>query len=105
MYVAAIDWAVQQRGPHYRLLITVTIRGDADGAEGPVSDAAVTMDLHDEAGGLWTFSGTTDADGQVTFRLLKAQPGTYTATVTGLTHATFSWDKTLDMDNPDTFSF
>ena len=105
MYVAAIDWAVQQRGPHYRLLITVTIRGDADGAEGPVSDAAVTMDLHDEAGGLWTFSGTTDADGQVTFRLLKAQPGTYTATVTGLTHATSSWDKTLDMDNPDTFSF
>lgn len=66
---------------------------------------AVTMDLHDEVGGLWTFSGTTDADGQVTFRLLKAQPGTYTATVTGLTHATFSWDKTLDMDNPDTFSF
>jgi subtilisin family serine protease len=111
MYVWDIAWSVRQRVPNYHLEITVTVRWDSDGdgvAEGtdePVSDATVAMTLTYQDGTAWAFSGTTDLAGQVTFKLVKASPGTYTAQVTDLTHATLTWDSALDVDNPDAFAF
>ena len=87
----------------------MTIRWDsngnglADDANKPVSDAAVAMTLTYQGVSSWNFSGTTDSAGQVTFKLIKAQPGSYTAQVTALTHANFTWVPGLDKDNPDTY--
>jgi len=98
MYVWDIAWNSQQRGPNYHLEITITVRWDSNGdgtasdTDDPVSDATVAMTLTHEDGSSWDFSGTTNSAGQVAFKLIKAQPGTYTAEVTGLTHATFTWD-------------
>ncbi len=111
MYVWDIAWNPQQRGPNYHLEVTVTVRWDSDGdgvaeaTDDPVSNASVVMTLTYQDGTSWNFSGTTDSAGQVTFKLIKAQAGTYTAQVTGLTHTTLTWDSTLDADNPDTFAF
>jgi len=110
MYVWDIAWNSQQRGPNYQLEVTVTIRWDsngnnlADSGDETVSDAAVAMTLTYQGGSSWNFSGTTDSAGQVTFKLNKAQPGSYTAQVTALTHANFTWVPGLDKDNPDTFT-
>jgi hypothetical protein len=42
----------------------------------------------------WTFSGTTDSYGKVSFTVRKAPKGTYAATVTSLTAAGYTWDTT-----------
>ncbi len=111
MYVWDIAWNPQPRGPNYHLQVTVTVRWDSDsdglaeGTDDPASNATVVLSLTYEDGSTWNFSGTTDAAGQVTFKRVKAQPGTYTAQVTDLTHATLTWDASMDVDNPDTFTF
>ena len=124
MYVWAIDWAVKSYGPggaFKDLKSTVTIRWDSDGdsaaesSDDPVSDASVKMTLtHDTDGDsvfecgtdddCWNFSGTTDSNGQVTFTLKHAPAGSYQAEVTDVTHSTYTWDTSLDADNPDTYT-
>jgi len=42
----------------------------------------------------WNFAGTTDSSGTASFVITKAPAGTYTATVTALTLAGYTWDTT-----------
>ncbi len=102
MYVSAITFSQKTfgRGGAFRDLITwVTI----ESGDGAVSAANVSMRLCwvDTTGNAcWDFGGGTDGSGQVKFTLKHAPDGTYTATVNGVTHATYSYNADLDSGNP-----
>ena len=92
MYVSAITFGQKnfgKGGAFHDIITTVTI-GSGDG---PVSVASVSMTLCWEGTGsnCWNFGGDTDGSGQVKFTLKHAPDGTYTATVTGVTHATYTF--------------
>lgn len=111
MYVWDISWTLSYRGRNADLYFTVTVKWDSDGdgvaeaTDEVVSDATVYATLtHLDSGSTWSFSGVTDANGQVTFNLFKAPSGNYEAKVTDITHATYTYDATLDVDNPDYYT-
>lgn len=72
----------------YKRHLDITVRVEADGA--PVAGALVQADLTEASGGAWSYSGTTDSSGNVTFRLMKASPGTYTFTVNNISAAGYN---------------
>jgi subtilisin len=102
MYVSDINWDPQKKGPNYHLAVKVTIQGNGGVV---VSGAQVSMALHYQDGSSWNFGGQTDGAGQVTFKLIGARQGSYTARVTGLNHPNYDWEPTMDQDNPDSYSF
>lgn len=59
----------------------------------PLSGASVSMQLTRSQGGSWSYSGTTGANGNITFILKKASSGTYTAAVNSVTLDGYYWDK------------
>jgi protocatechuate 3,4-dioxygenase beta subunit len=73
------------------LIVTVTL---VDDGGAPVEGATVTASINDPSGADVGGTGTTDASGQVTFRITNAPSGTYTTTVTEVLAAGFSWDGT-----------
>ena len=62
------------------------------GASGAVPGANVALSFECSSGELIDFSGTTDGDGIVRFRLHKPPVGDYVITVTSLTCSGFVWD-------------
>ncbi len=84
MYVAGITF--KTNGPNLRVGVRVV-----NSAGSPVSGAQVQLQVSLNGGASWTFSGSTDSTGTVSFTLQKAQKGTYVATVTKLTGA-YTWD-------------
>ncbi len=93
MYVDSITFNTKVAGPNRKLYTTVKVV-DADFGQ-PLEAVGVKMTLvRDGGGGSWNFSGSTGTDGTVTFTLIKAQPGYYTATVTSLTLSAYTWDQT-----------
>lgn len=52
----------------------------------------------------WEFNAQTDASGNVAFKLLRAPNGRYLLQVTALSHPSYTWNTSLDRDNPDTFT-
>jgi hypothetical protein len=115
MGVFDISWTSRRN-----LDVVVTIRRDSDASGGltsgdeAVGSATVSLTLTLDSNGdgqyscetdqCWFFSSTTDGSGIVKFKLVGAPGGSYQAEVTALTHATYTWDPTLDLDNPDTFT-
>ena len=89
MYAENIIFDGAKKGKNLFLYTYVKV---VDGSGNPLGDANVNMTLTNGAS-TWNYSGTTGSDGTVKFRLSKAKPGTYTATVTDLTHSTYAWDK------------
>jgi len=61
---------------------------------GAAAGASLRMQVTLTGGQSWTFSGTTDSYGKVSFTVRKAPKGTYAATVTSLTAAGYTWDTT-----------
>jgi len=59
---------------------------------GALSGASVRLTVT-SGGQNWYFDGVTDSYGSVSFTILKAPAGTYTATVTSLSAAGYEWDK------------
>ena len=110
MYVWAIDFSERhygKGGSKTDLMTTVTIRRDSD-ADGTaestdelVSKARVEMTLSKDTGESWNFAGDTGDDGTVTFTLKFAGDGTYTATVTNVTHATYTYNPVLNVETED----
>jgi len=70
------------------LFIEVTVMS----ANGVVPGADVALSFECSSGELLNFSGTTDGDGLVRFRLHKPPVGDYVITVTSLTCSGFVWD-------------
>lgn len=116
MGVYAIDWSAKKN-----LDVKVNIRRDSNGVNGldngdePVSEARVTLvltyDLNNDGvfncsgpDNCWTFSARTDNAGNFKVKLLQAPAGSYQAEITVLTHDVDLWDKTLDLENPETFT-
>lgn len=116
MGVFSIDWQASRN-----LTVTVRIRRDSDGSGGLTSDdvlvagATVTFVLTLDSNsngifdcsagdGCWTFTGSTNVKGELRAKLIGAPSGRYQAKVTALTHGTYTWSPSLDMDNPDTFT-
>jgi len=111
MYVWDISWTLSYRGRNADLYFTVTVKWDSDGdgiaesTDEVVSDATVYATLTNlDTGDSWSFSDVTDANGQVTFNLFKAPSGNYEAKVTDITHATYTYDASMDVDNPDYYT-
>ena len=100
MWVQGISWSKKVAGPNRFLYHTVSIRSDS----GPVSGATVSSTLTHESGSSYTFSGTTDSNGVVTFTLKGASLGTYTAFVTSVTHSTYNYNGEKDMGNPSSYT-
>ncbi|MFX0205166.1 MAG: C25 family cysteine peptidase [Candidatus Hodarchaeota archaeon] len=97
MCVFDISWSVRTAGKNKFLSHTITVMSES----GTVNDATVYSKLtHEDTGESWTFSGVTDANGQVTFER-KCNLGNYKAEVTDITHSTYMYNSSLDLDNPD----
>jgi len=99
MWVSDISWRIKQAGPNTFLYHKVTVMSD----DGPVSSAIVYSTLSGP-GGTWYYSGSTDSNGQIEFSLKGASSGTYTATVTDITHVTYTYNSALDVDNPSSYT-
>ena len=91
MYVKSITFSSKKAGKNLFLYTTVDVSLEDNGA---VDGARVTMTLTDGTNS-WNFSSDTGSDGAVKFTLLKAQPGNYTSTVTGVSHPDpdYVWDE------------
>jgi subtilisin family serine protease len=75
------------KGRNLRTTVTVV-----DSSGSPVADASVSVNLTNDAGGSWTGSGTTNADGKLSLGLRNAPSATYTTTVTSVTKSGLTWD-------------
>ena len=89
--VSSITYATEGgKNGDKHLLITVAL---VDDLTNPVSGASVSIKLeNDTSGGPWFGTGTTGADGTLTFTLNNAPSGTYTTTVTAVTAEGLTWD-------------
>jgi hypothetical protein len=58
----------------------------------PVAGVSVSSLLEHDSGSSWVFTGTTGAEGTVTFSLLNAPTGWYTTAVTDVTAGGLTWD-------------
>ena len=105
MYVSAIAFTQKsfgKGGAFHDLFTTVTI----DSGDGPVTVASVSMTLCWVTGNnCWNFGGDTDGSGQIKFTLKRAPDGDYTATVTGVTHATYTYNAGMNTGNPAVTAF
>jgi PKD repeat protein len=106
MYVWDISF--RETGPHLKATVTIRFDSDGDGVaeetDDVVSGATVDFTLTHESSQSQSYTGTTDSNGQVEFQWRRAPSGSYTAEVTGLFHTSYTWDPTLDVDNPDTYT-
>jgi len=111
MYVWDISWSSKTKGKNKFLDYIVTVRYDSDNngiaevTDALVSDATVYSTLtHVDTGDYWTYSGITDSNGQVTFTQKVTSTGNYKAEVTDITHSTYTYTPSLDVDNPDYYT-
>ena len=100
MHVSAIDMQYATAGRNYVVYTQVTIV-DADGS--PVSGA--TVDLTTTIGSSTaTGSGPTGTDGTVTFSFKSKQTGTYTSSVTNVSHASYTYDPASNVETTDSLN-
>lgn len=77
------------RNKDKHLTVTVTV---VDNLGNSFGGASVAVVVERDAGGSWTFSGTTEAGGAVAFSINNAPSGCYTTTVTSLNAGSLVWD-------------
>jgi V8-like Glu-specific endopeptidase len=96
MHVHAIDVSLKTAGPNNTAKAVVTI---FDQNNNPVEGATVTGAFSGDVSG--TQSGVTGADGTVTFSVKTKTPvSTFTFCVTGVTHASLTYDPTANFADP-----
>ena len=88
--VDSITYATEggKRGDKH-LLITVALVDDLGNL---VGGASVSIDLYRDGSRIASGTGTTGANGTLTFSLKNAKSGTHTTTVTNVTAASLTWD-------------
>ncbi len=96
-------WLDKTRGPWEDIGVEVTVV-DSDG--NAVSDATVDISLDTPEGSTLTATATTDSSGiaSTVFDKASRTSGTYTGTVTELTHSSYSWDTSADVETSDTLT-
>ena len=119
MYVWDIAWSdrVRRQRGSYVMDLTMTVdinrdsnaNGQAESGDAAVSGASVGLlliydannDGFDSNDQSWTFQGTTDSNGLVSFsQRVQADSGSFQATVTSLTRSGNTWAPSLDAANP-----
>jgi thermitase len=108
MYVWSVDFRTGTPWRISRLYIDITIKHDsnangiAEATDGAVANATVVIIVTNQTTGQkWTSpAATTGSNGVVTYYLNNPPKGSYVAEVTKLTHATYTWNKALDKENP-----
>jgi len=101
IYVKDITQSIEPRGNNYRSNTSVIIRAANDE---PVADATVTITWSGVVNG--SKSGVTGADGVVTFVSGNSgSTGPFIVTVTGVTHASLSYNPALNIETTDTANF
>ena len=100
MHVSAIDMSYSTAGRNYYVYTEVTIV-DEEGS--PVSGA--TVDFRTTIGSSTaTGSETTGTDGTATFSVKSKATGTYVSEVTGVTHATFTYEPADNIETSESLS-
>jgi len=101
IYVYDITQTLKKKGKNYESNAVVTI-WDTDSA--PVANATVTITWSGVVSG--SASGTTGADGTVSFKSAKVKStGPFTITVDNVTHATLPYNSALNVETSDTTSY
>jgi len=98
MHVERIDF--KQAGST-KLDIMVTIY---DNAGTPVTGATVFMSIRYPDGSVRSVSAVTNSDGVATYSISRPAKGTYTVTVTNVTHATLTYDPSANKETTDIFT-
>jgi len=98
MHVERIDF--KQAGTS-KLDITVTIY---DNAGSPVTGATVYMDITYPGGSVLSVSAVTSDNGIATYQINRPAKGTYTVTVTNVTHATLTYDPSANKETTDSYT-
>ena len=95
--VSSIDYSTEggRDGKRHRL-ITVTLIDDLDNL---VADASVSITVYLDGSPYGSYTGTTGADGTVTFKANNAPSGTYSTTVTAVTAEELTWDGITPEEN------
>jgi len=101
MHVAAIDMSFTKAGVNRVVYTTVTI---VDEGGAPVSGATVSLQMTLPSNKLATGSAATGADGTVTFSIKSKETGTYTSTVTNVTHPSLTYDDSANVETFDTLN-
>jgi PKD repeat protein len=98
IYVYDITQTIDKKGRNYESYATVTIW---DTNNNPVANATVSITWSGIVGG--SASDVTAADGTVTFKSDKVKStGPFTITVNNVTHATLTYNPTLNIKTSDT---
>ena len=101
MFVYDISQNIVKQGSKYKSNATITIR---DTNNNPVSGGTVSISWSGSVSG--TASGTTAADGTVTFTSSKVKStGPFTITVDNVTHATLPYNSSLNNETSDSASY
>jgi serine protease len=101
MFVNDIAVTVAKKGPNYTATTVITIF-DTLGA--PVSNATVSVSWSGVVSG--TDSDVTGADGTVSIKSPRVrETGPFTVTVTNVTHATYQYDSSLNIETSDSASY
>lgn len=80
-------------GTYRRINTTVTVMNESTSA--PLPSATVKMQLKTPSGAVYSYSGTTNTSGKVTFRRRTKEKGTFTATITSITRSGYIYHPTL----------
>ncbi len=75
-----------------------------DDAGSPVTGATVYMDITYPDETVQSVSAVTNDNGIATYQINRPATGTYTATVTNVTHSTFTYDPAANKENTDSFT-
>lgn len=98
MHVESIDF--KQKGPQW-LDIMVTIYDDAGS---PVTGANVYMDITYPDGSVHHVSAVTNGNGIAIYQIRRPAKGTYSVTVTNLTHDTLTYDPDANKETTDSYT-
>ncbi len=89
MHVSAIDMSYTKKSSNVTVNAAVTI---VDSNNAPVPNATVSVRMTLPGGTTKNLSGITGTNGKVTLSVRTKLTGTYTATVTNVTHASYTYD-------------
>ena len=98
MHIESIDF--KQKGPRW-LDIMVTIYDDTGS---PVTGATVYMDITYPDGSVHSVSAVTNGKGIATYQISRPAKGTYTVTVTNVTHDTLTYDLDANKETTDSYT-
>ncbi len=98
MHVESIDF--KQKGPSW-LDIMITIY---DEAGSPVVGATVYMNLTYPDASVYSVSAVTNGNGIATYKINRPPTGTYTVTVTNVTHDTLTYDPDANVETMDSYT-